>query len=86
MGMMRRIVTIPRAGGVVRGVCALAAALMLAQSTLSIADVALEVGYLNSANFSTEFKKFWQKSPTQLRSECQADPQVLQNLVASKFQ
>jgi DNA-binding response OmpR family regulator len=61
------------------------AALMLAQSTLSIADVALEVGYLNSANFSTEFKKFWQKSPTQLRSECQADPQVLQNLVASKF-
>lgn len=62
------------------------AALMLAQSTLSIADVALEVGYLNSANFSTEFKKFWQKSPTQLRSECQADPQVLQNLVASKFQ
>ena len=50
-----------------------------------IADVALEVGYLNSANFSTEFKKFWQKSPTQLRSECQADPQVLQNLVASKF-
>ncbi len=61
------------------------AALMLAQSTLSIADVALEVGYLNSANFSTEFKKFWQKSPTQLRSECQADPEVLQNLVASKF-
>ncbi|WP_339520218.1 response regulator transcription factor [Comamonas sp. MYb69] len=61
------------------------AALMLAQSTLSIADVALEVGYLNSANFSTEFKKFWQKSPTQLRSECQADPEVLQQLVASKF-
>ncbi len=61
------------------------AALMLAQSTLSIADVALEVGYLNSANFSTEFKKFWQKSPTQLRSECQADPEVLQKLVASKF-
>ncbi|TDS85230.1 response regulator [Comamonas sp. JUb58] len=61
------------------------AALMLAQSTLSIADVALEVGYLNSANFSTEFKKFWQKSPTQLRTECQADPEVLQNLVASKF-
>jgi len=61
------------------------AALMLAQSTLSIADVALEVGYLNSANFSTEFKKFWQKSPTQLRTECQANPEVLQNLVASKF-
>ncbi|WP_394680112.1 response regulator [uncultured Comamonas sp.] len=61
------------------------AALMLAQSTLSIADVALEVGYLNSANFSTEFKKFWQKSPTQLRAECQANPEVLQNLVASKF-
>ena len=39
-----------------------------------------------SDNFSTEFKKFWQKSHTQLRSECQADPQVLQNLVASKFQ
>jgi hypothetical protein len=31
MGMMRKIVTIPGPGGVVRGVCALAAALMLAQ-------------------------------------------------------
>ncbi|GAB2824414.1 hypothetical protein GCM10027276_28990 [Comamonas piscis] len=61
------------------------AALMLAQSTLNIAEVALEVGYLNSANFSTEFKKFWQKSPSQLRSECQSDTEVLQNLVASKF-
>lgn len=61
------------------------AALMLAQSTLSIADVALEVGYLNSANFSTEFKKFWQKSPTQLRSECQTNPQTLQDLISSKI-
>lgn len=61
------------------------AALMLAQSTLSIADVAIEVGYLNSANFSTEFKKFWQKSPTQLRSECQADSGVLQGLITSRF-
>lgn len=61
------------------------AALMLAQSTLSIADVAIEVGYLNSANFSTEFKKFWQKSPTQLRSECQSDSEVLQSLIASKL-
>jgi len=61
------------------------AARMLEQTTLGVADIATEVGYPNSANFSTEFKKFWQKSPTQLRAECQANPEVLQNLVASKF-
>lgn len=61
------------------------AALMLGQSTLAVADVALEVGYANSANFSTEFRKFWGKSPTQLRSESQMDPSTLQQLISSKF-
>lgn len=61
------------------------AALMLGQSTLSIADVAMEVGYSNPANFSTEFKKFWEKSPTQLRSEYQANPEILRQLITARF-
>ncbi|WP_051237475.1 response regulator transcription factor [Ottowia thiooxydans] len=61
------------------------AALMLGQSTLSIAEVAIEVGYPNPANFSTEFKKFWGISPTQLRNESQADANTLQQLMSSKF-
>lgn len=61
------------------------AALMLGQSTLSIADVAMEVGYSNPANFSTEFKKFWEKSPTQLRSEYQANPEILKQLITTRF-
>lgn len=43
------------------------AAVMLAQSTLSVAEIAFEVGYENSANFSTVFKKFWGQSPLQMR-------------------
>lgn len=61
------------------------AALMLGQSTLAVAEVALEVGYANSANFSTEFKKFWGKSPTQLRNESQGNLGALQKVIASKF-
>ena len=61
------------------------AALMLGQSTLAVADVGLEVGYANSANFSTEFKKFWGKSPTQLRNESQEDLGTLQKIISSKF-
>ena len=61
------------------------AALMLGQSTLAVADVALEVGYANSANFSTEFRKFWGKSPTQLRNESQINPDALQEFISSKF-
>lgn len=61
------------------------AALMLGQSTLGVADVAIEVGYANPANFSTEFKKFWEKSPMQFRSESQVDLETLQHLISSKF-
>lgn len=61
------------------------AALMLGQSALAIADVAMEVGYTNPANFSTEFKKFWGKSPTQLRNEYQANPEILKQLIASRL-
>lgn len=61
------------------------AALLLGQSTLTIADVAMEVGYSNPANFSTEFKKFWEKSPTQLKSEYQANPEILQEFISSKL-
>ena len=61
------------------------AALMLGQSALAIADISIEVGYENPANFSTEFKKFWGKSPTQLRSESQANTDTLQQFIASKF-
>ena len=61
------------------------AALMLGQSTLAVADVGLEVGYANSANFSTEFKKFWGKSPTQLRNASQEDLGTLQKIISSKF-
>lgn len=61
------------------------AALLLGQSTLAIADVAMEVGYSNPANFSTEFKKFWEKSPTQLRAEYQVNPEILQEFISSKL-
>lgn len=61
------------------------AALMLGQSTLTIADLAIEVGYLNSANFSTEFKKFWGKPPIQFRREYQENPEILRQFVISKF-
>ncbi|MBH1964463.1 MAG: DNA-binding response regulator [Comamonadaceae bacterium] len=60
------------------------AALMLGQSTLTIAEVAIEVGYPNPANFSTEFKKFWKKSPTQFRNESQVDPNILIGLLSRK--
>lgn len=60
------------------------AALMLGQSTLTIAEVAMEVGYANPANFSTEFKKFWGKSPTQLRNQSQENMAFLQDLMMSK--
>ena len=61
------------------------AALMLGQSALAIADVAIEVGYENPANFSTEFRKFWGKTPTQLRNESQVNVDALQQLISSKF-
>ena len=60
------------------------AALMLGQTTLAVADISVEVGYANPANFSTEFKKFWKKSPKQLRSEFQLNAEVLSQLIASK--
>lgn len=60
------------------------AALMLGQSTLTIAEVAMEVGYANPANFSTEFKKFWGQSPTQLRNQSQENMAFLQDLMMSK--
>lgn len=43
------------------------AARMLETGSLGVADIATEVGYANSGNFSTEFKKFWQKSPKHYR-------------------
>lgn len=61
------------------------AALMLGQSTLIITDVAMEIGYSNPANFSTEFKKFWGKSPMKFRSETQVNPGELQRVVSSRF-
>ncbi|WP_198970885.1 response regulator transcription factor [Xylophilus sp. ASV27] len=61
------------------------AALMLGQSTLSVADVAMEVGYSNSANFATEFRKFWGKSPVQLRSESQENVDALQKIISTRF-
>lgn len=61
------------------------AALILGQTTLPVADVAIEVGYDNPANFATEFKKFWGKTPTKFRSESQTDPEALKNLISSKF-
>ncbi|UBB15765.1 response regulator transcription factor [Comamonas odontotermitis] len=61
------------------------AALLLGQSTLNIAKVAMEVGYPNPANFSTEFKKYWKKSPTQLRTEYQANPDTMQKFISSKL-
>lgn len=61
------------------------AALMLGQSMLPIAGVALEVGYANPANFATEFKKFWGKSPTQIRSEAQGDADAMQRLMVARL-
>lgn len=61
------------------------AALILGQSTLTIADAAMEVGYSNPANFSTEFKKFWDRSPTQLRNEYQENPEIMQKLISEKI-
>lgn len=49
------------------------AAQMIAQSTLTIADIGMEVGYANPANFSTEFKKFWGSSPRQFRRDPEPD-------------
>ena len=61
------------------------AVLMLGQSTLAIANIAREVDYSNSANFATEFRKFWEKSPTQPRNEAQSNADALQHLISSKF-
>jgi CheY-like chemotaxis protein len=61
------------------------AALMLGQSTLAIADVALEVGYANPANFATEFRKFWGMSPTQLRNQSQVDFAALRQRIAARL-
>ncbi|QMV74386.1 response regulator [Comamonas piscis] len=46
------------------------AAELLKTGSLGVADIAAEVGYANSGNFSTEFKKFWKKSPKQYRLDC----------------
>lgn len=61
------------------------AALMLGQSTLSIADVAMEIGYPNPANFSTEFKKFWGRTPMQIRNQSKSSPGEWQRIISSKF-
>ena len=61
------------------------AALMLGQSTLAIAEVAMEVGYANPANFSTEFRKFWGKSPKQLRSDSQKGLDTLQQMISLRL-
>lgn len=60
-------------------------ALMLGQSTLAIADIALEVGYSNPANFSTEFRKFWGRTPMQLRAESKVNPDAWQQRIGSRF-
>lgn len=43
------------------------AAELLKTGSLGVADIAAEVGYANSGNFSTEFKKFWKQSPKHYR-------------------
>lgn len=45
------------------------AALLLEQSTLKISEIANEVGYSDSGNFSKEFKIYWYKTPRQFRNE-----------------
>ena len=59
-------------------------ALMLGQSTLTIADIALEVGYSNPANFTTEFRKFWGRTPMQLRNESKINPDAWQQRIESR--
>lgn len=61
------------------------AALMLRQSTLTVSEIGMEVGYANSANFSTEFKKFWGESPMKFRSKILEDTAALQELIALKL-
>lgn len=42
-------------------------------SSLSIAEVAMETGFRNSAHFSRAFKNFWNQTPTELRRQaCRA--------------
>lgn len=55
------------------------AAQMLKQTSMDIASIALEVGYPTPSNFSTKFKKFWQKSPLQYRIASQAGDYLSQS-------
>lgn len=48
------------------------AARLLSQTTLTILDVAAEVGYSSAANFSTAFKEFWGKAPSVFRKNARA--------------
>ncbi len=43
------------------------AAQFLTQTTMSISEIATEMGYSSAANFATEFGKFWKESPTSYR-------------------
>lgn len=56
------------------------AAELLKTGPLGVADIAAEVGYANSGNFSTEFKKFWKKSPKQYRLAFQGTAGLLDPL------
>lgn len=47
------------------------AALLLSQTTTDISHIAAEVGYSNAANFSTEFRKFWGRTPSAFRKNPQ---------------
>ena len=47
------------------------AAHLLEQSELSVTRIAEETGYSSSANFATEFRKFWGKTPSEYRAQYQ---------------
>lgn len=55
------------------------AALLLEQSTLKISEIANEVGYSDSGNFSKEFKIYWYKTPKRFRIESRINIEASKN-------
>lgn len=49
------------------------AAMLLETTSISIIDIALEVGYSNHSQFSTAFKKMYNISPIRYRKKCRID-------------
>lgn len=53
------------------------AAVLLRQTQDTVADIAQQVGYINQSKFATAFREIMKISPTEYRSQYEANPKTI---------